>query len=59
MNDHPLMILLLAAVVNNFTLTLFLGICAFIGVSSKVRPRCAWARPTPSSSCSRRWRSGS
>lgn len=36
MNDHPLMILLLAAVVNNFTLTLFLGICAFIGVSSKV-----------------------
>ncbi|MCC7140311.1 MAG: electron transport complex subunit RsxA [Planctomycetes bacterium] len=30
------MILLLAAVVNNFTLTLFLGICAFIGVSSKV-----------------------
>ena len=36
MNDHPLMIHLLAAVVNNFTLTLFLGICAFIGVSSKV-----------------------
>lgn len=36
MNDHPLMVLVMAAVVNNFTLTLFLGICPFIGVSSKV-----------------------
>jgi hypothetical protein len=32
----PLMIPLFAAIVNNFTLTLFLGICAFIGVSSKI-----------------------
>jgi electron transport complex protein RnfA len=34
--DNPLMILLFAAIVNNFTLTLFLGICAFIGVSNKI-----------------------
>jgi electron transport complex protein RnfA len=34
--DNPLTILLFAMVVNNFTLTLFLGICPFIGVSSKV-----------------------
>ncbi len=34
--DSPLLILLFAAIVNNFTLTLFLGICAFIGVSNKV-----------------------
>jgi electron transport complex protein RnfA len=34
--DNPLMILLFAAVVNNFTLTLFLGICGFVGVSNKL-----------------------
>ncbi len=34
--DNPLLILVFAAIVNNFTLTLFLGICAFIGVSNKV-----------------------
>ncbi len=34
--DHLLWILLSAMIVNNFTLTLFLGLCAFIGVSGKV-----------------------
>jgi electron transport complex protein RnfA len=34
--DNPLMILIFAMVVNNFTLTLFLGICAFIGISNKI-----------------------
>lgn len=34
--DSPLLILVFAAIVNNFTLTIFLGICPFIGVSGKV-----------------------
>ncbi|MHC5211906.1 MAG: electron transport complex protein RnfA [Planctomycetota bacterium] len=36
MNDSLLWILISAAVVNNFTLALFLGICPFLGVSARI-----------------------